>query len=201
MADADSLKETAGARSAPALAGPRARTISFRGRRRAGAAGRWVSPPRPAARLVPLRRPHRHGQDGTGLCFSDYLLARAEVHRSICRSIRSVVSRELIGADHTDAGLLGRALAGGGARHAVSSDENGKKRIRVVLRSVFADAECGTDHVRDRRSESLSDYYLVFRPTSVAEAIRMERSSFASIETAGVAAVSRVCGRELVRAD
>lgn len=156
-----------------------------------------ASPARPRGSFL-FVGPTGTGKTELALCFSDYLFGPGHVHRFDLSEYQNQSSVEkLIGADHTDAGLLGRALAGA-ERGTLLFDEM-EKAHPLVLDLFLQMLDAARITLATGEAKSLSDYYLVFTSNvGSAEAIRMERSSFASIETAVLRRVSQGLRPELV---
>lgn len=138
------------------------------------------------------------GPTGTGktelaLCFTDYLRGPGHVVRFDLSEYQNQSSVEkFIGGDRQDAGLLGRALRGrtGGT---LLFDEV-EKAHRLVLDLFLQMMHPARITLATGENVSLASWHIVFTSNiGAAEAMRMERSSFASVE----AAVLRRVGQEL----
>jgi ATP-dependent Clp protease ATP-binding subunit ClpA len=143
------------------------------------------------------------GPTGTGktelaLCFSDYLFGPGCVHRFDLSEYQNQSSVEkMIGADRTDAGLLGRVLAGA-ERGTLLFDEM-EKAHPLVLDLFLQMLDAARITLATGEVKSLSGYYVVFTSNiGSPEAMRMERSSHASIETAVLRRVAQGLRPELI---
>jgi len=156
-----------------------------------------ASPDRPRGSYL-FVGPTGTGKTEVALCFSDYLFGRGQVHRFDLSEYQNQSSVEkMIGADRTDRGLLGRALSGA-ERGTLLFDEI-EKAHPLVLDLFLQMLDAARITLATGETKSLSGYYLVFTSNvGAAEAMRMERSSFASIETAVLRRVSQNLRPELV---
>lgn len=143
------------------------------------------------------------GPTGTGktelaLCFSKYLFGSGAVCRFDMSEYQNTSAVErLLGADASDLGLLGRALAST-ARGTLLFDEMEKAHPRVL--DLFLQMlDAGRITFATGETKSLEDYYVVFTSNlGAAEAMRMDCSSFASIESAVLRRVAQELRPELV---
>lgn len=141
--------------------------------------------------LADARRPRGSlffvGPTGTGktelaLCFSEYLFGPECVARFDMSEYQNATAVErLIGGDERDAGLLGRALTRDD-RGTLLFDEIEKAHPRVL--DLFLQMlDAGRITLATGETKSLAARYLVFTSNlGAAEAMRMERSSRASVE-------------------
>lgn len=127
------------------------------------------------------------GPTGTGktelaLCFSEYLFGAERLIRFDMSEYQNAAAAErLIGGKAGDPGLLGQALAGKD-RGTLLFDEMEKAHPRVLdLFLQMLDAARIT--LATGETKSIAPFYLVFTSNlGAAEAMRMERSSRASVE-------------------
>lgn len=157
--------------------------------------------------LADVRRPRGSflfvGPTGTGktelaLCFSEYLFGSDCLVRFDMSEYQNPSSVErLLGLDRGDSGLLGRAL-GVATRGALLFDEMDKAHPRV--HDLFLQIlDVGRITLATGETKSLEDFYVVFTSNlGAAEAMRMERSSWASIEAAVLRRVAQEMRPELV---
>lgn len=129
------------------------------------------------------------GPTGTGktelaLCFTDYVFGPDHVHRFDLSEYQNQSAVEkLIGASPTDRGLLGRILAA----HSCGTllfDE--MEKAHPLLLDLFLQLlDPGRITLATGETMSVSGWYLIFTSNlGSAEVMRMERSSFATIEAA-----------------
>lgn len=143
------------------------------------------------------------GPTGTGktelaLCFSQYLFGAGAVHRFDLSEYQNQSSVEkLIGATPSDPGLLGRALAES-SRGTLLFDEL-EKAHPLVLHLFLQMLDAARITLATGDVKCLAGYYLVFTSNiGAAEAMRMERSTPASIESAVLRRVGQTLRPELV---
>ena len=155
-----------------------------------------ASPARPRGSFL-FVGPTGTGKTELALCFSDYLFGAGQIHRFDLSEYQNQSSVEkMIGTSRTDAGLLGRALAGA-ERGTLLFDEL-EKAHPLVLDLFLQMLDAARITLATGEVKSLSGYYLVFTSNiGSAEAIRMERSSFASMETAVLRRVAQGLRPEL----
>ncbi len=155
-----------------------------------------ASPARPRGSFL-FVGPTGTGKTELALCFSDYLFGPGQVHRFDLSEYQNQSSVEkMIGAGVTDAGLLGRALAG--AECGTLLFDELEKAHPLVLDLFLQMLDAARITFATGEVKSLSGYYLVFTSNiGSAEAMRMERSSFASVETAVLRRVSQGLRPEL----
>ncbi len=157
--------------------------------------------------LAPRSRPRGSflfiGPTGTGktelaLCFSDYLFGPGAVCRFDMSEYQSTSSVErLLGVDTTDPGLLGRAL--GRLPHGTLLFDEMEKAHPRVLDLFLQMLDAGRIMLATGETKSLVDFYVVFTSNlGAAEAMRMEYSSWASIESAVLRRVAQELRPELV---
>ncbi|HTL66212.1 MAG TPA: AAA family ATPase, partial [Lacunisphaera sp.] len=143
-----------------------------------------------------LASPHRPcgsflfiGPTGTGktelaLCFSDYLFGPGHVHRFDLSEYQNQTAVEkLIGSGPSDRGLLGRVLATH-PRGTLLFDE--MEKAHPLLLDLFLQLlDPGRITLATGETMSVSGWYVIFTSNlGSSEAMRMERSSFATIEAA-----------------
>lgn len=129
------------------------------------------------------------GPTGTGktelaLAFTDYLLGPDHLHRFDLSEYQNQSSVDkLIGADRSDRGLLGQVLTTA-FRGTLLFDEM-EKAHPLVLDLFLQLLDPGRITLATGETLSLADWYIVFTSNlGSAEAMRMERSSFATVEAA-----------------
>ena len=157
--------------------------------------------------LTPPNRPRGSfllvGPTGTGkteltLSFTRYLLGPDRVHRFDLSEYQNQSSVEkLLGADRSDPGLLGRALAAS-PRGTLLFDEM-EKAHPLVLDLFLQMLDAARITVATGETHNLAEWYVVFTSNiGSAEAMRMERSGPASIEAAVLRRVTQTLRPELV---
>jgi len=157
--------------------------------------------------LTPPNRPRGSfllvGPTGTGkteltLSFTRYLLGPDRLHRFDLSEYQNQSSVEkLLGADRSDPGLLGRALAAS-PRGTLLFDEM-EKAHPLVLDLFLQMLDAARITVATGETHNLAEWYVVFTSNiGSAEAMRMERSGPASIEAAVLRRVTQTLRPELV---
>lgn len=142
------------------------------------------------------------GPTGTGktelaLCFSDYLFGPGHVVRFDLSEYQNQSSVErLLGADRSDPGLLGRALHG--RTHGTLLFDEIEKAHRLVLDLFLQMLHPARVTLATGDTLSFVSWHVVFTSNiGAADAMRMERSSQASIEAAVLRRVAQELRPEL----
>jgi len=137
------------------------------------------------------------GKTELALCFSEHLFGSGRLVRFDLSEYQNQSSVEkLIGADRTDPGLLGRALAIN-SRGTLLFDEL-EKAHPLVLDLFLQMLDPGRITFATGDTASLAGWYLVFTSNiGSAEAMRMERSTLATIEQAVLRRVAQGLRPEL----
>src|ERR1039457_7715057 len=155
-----------------------------------------ASPTRPRGSFL-FVGPTGTGKTELALCFSDYLFGPGQVHRFDLSEYQNQSSVEkMIGTGHTDAGLLGRTLAGA-ERGTLLFDEMEKAHPLVLdLFLQMLDAARITFATGERKN--LAPFYLVFTSNiGSSEAMRMTSAPMATVERTVLSRVGQQLRPEL----
>ena len=140
------------------------------------------------------------GKTEITLAFSDYLFGPGHVHRFDMSEFQNQSSVALLlGANSTESGLLGRALAKSKSSSGVVLFDEMEKAHPLVLDLFLQMLDAGRITLANGEAKDLSGCYLVLTSNvGAAEAMRMENSGFASIERTVLKRLDQTLRPELV---